>query len=413
LTPIQLLIRFLYEILMFMNTTESLPESAVTTSPHPPAGTAEPENGGANLGRWALMLCFILGLALVVGLVPRLRHRHVLARETQELAVSTVNVVSPARGKASATLSLSAEVKPVVEAPIYARASGYLKQWKVDIGATVEAGQLLADIDAPELNQQIAGAKADLAQAQAALALARITAARWAELLKTSSVSEQEAAEKQADLALKTATVDAASANVRRLQELESFTHVIAPFAGTITARTSDLGDLISPGKELFRLADTHVLRVFVRVPQPATPGISVGVDAAMAVPELPSRKFAAKVVRTAGAIDPISRTLLTELEVDNSKHELLAGSYAEVSFADVNPDMALVLPSNTLLFRSEGTQVGVVGADGKVELRNVILGRDLGRTLEIVSGIKSTDRVIINPSDSLVSGTTVRISGG
>jgi RND family efflux transporter MFP subunit len=362
--------------------------------------------------KWAFLAVFLLAIAFCAGLLPRLRHSKSLIAETRELAISTVSVTTPTHGSAPATLSLPAEVKAFVEAPIYARASGYLKQWKVDIGATVQAGQLLADIDAPELNQQLVGAKAELAQADAALELARITDARWAELLKTSSVSEQEAAEKHADLALKTANRDAAAANVHRLQDLESFTHVLAPFAGTVTVRSSDVGDLISSGKELFRLADTHTLRVFVRVPQPATPGIAVGVDAEMRVPEVPSRKFNAKVVRTAGAIDPVSRTLLTELEVDNSKHELLAGSFAEVSFADVSPEMAMVLPSNTLLFRSEGTQVGIVGQDGKVELRKVTLGRDLGRTIEIVSGLKSNERVIINPADSLVSGATVRIAG-
>ena len=365
-----------------------------------------------RLGRWALLVVLLLIVAFCAGLFPRLSHRKALSAETRDLGISTVSVVTASRGTASSTLSLPAELKAVVEAPIYARASGYLKHWKVDIGATVEAGQLLAEIDAPELNQQLAGAKADLAQSEAALELARITAARWAELLKTSSVSEQEAAEKHADLALKTANRDAVAANVHRLQDLEDFTHVSAPFAGTIITRSSDVGDLITPGKELFRLADTHIIRVFVRVPQPATPGISVGVNAEMKVAELPSRKFTAKVVRTAGAIDSVTRTLLTELEVDNSKHELLAGSYAEVSFADVNPDMAMVLPSNTLLFRSEGTQIGIVGPDGKVELRKVILGRDFGRMIEIVSGLKTNDRVIINPADSLVSGATVRVSG-
>jgi RND family efflux transporter MFP subunit len=313
---------------------------------------------------------FILVLGLLAGLIPRLRHQQTLVKETREMAISTVNVVAPVPGKATSALNLSAEIRPIVEAPIYARASGYIKQWKVDIGSKVEAGQLLAIIDAPELDQELTGAKAELARAEAALAQAKVTATRWSELLKTSSVSEQEAAEKQADLALKTANVDAATANVRRLENLQNFTQIKAPFDGNIISRGIDTGDLISPGKELFRLADMRVLRVFVRVPQPATPGIAVGIDAEMTMPELPNRKFTAKVVRTAGAIDPNSRTLLTELEVDNSRNELLAGSYAQVSFADIKQNLALVLPSNTLLFRSEGTQVGVVGQDGKVELR-------------------------------------------
>lgn len=397
-----------------MDSTEPIQTSTL----HPPAKSPPPRGDGevnqesqSKLGSWAIVIGFLLLLGLLAGLVPRMRHHKTLVKETREMAVSTVNVILPVPGKATSALNLSAEIRPVVEAPIYARASGYIKQWKVDIGSKVEAGQLLAIIDAPELDQELTGAKAELARTEAALALSKVTATRWAELLKTSSVSEQEAAEKQADLALKTANVDAATANVRRLENLQNFTQVKAPFAGNLISRSIDTGDLISPGKELFRLADMHVLRVFVRVPQPATPGITVGVDAEMTMPELPNRKFAAKVVRTAGAIDPNSRTLLTELEVDNSKNELLAGSYAQVSFDDLKQNLAMVLPSNTLLFRSEGTQVGVVGQDGKVELRKVVLGRDFGHTLEIVSGITGTDRVIINPADSLVSGTVVRIA--
>src|SRR5581483_4635235 len=267
-----------------------------------------------------------------------------------------------------------------------------------------------ADVDAPELDQELTGARAGLAQAEAALALARTTAVRWAELLKTSSVSDQENAEKQADLALKEANVDAAKANMHRLEDLQSFTHVTAPFAGIITARDIDVGDLITSGKELFRMAQTRTLRVFVRVPQSATAGIGVGVDAEMTVPEMPGRKFTAKVVRTAGAIDVASRTLLTELEVDNSKDELLAGSYAQVSFGEMKQAPALVLPSNTLIFRAEGLQVGVVAEDGKVELKKVTLGRDFGKTVEILAGISAADRVVLNPSDSLISGTMVSV---
>jgi membrane fusion protein, multidrug efflux system len=377
----------------------------------PHSAPKNPPAAQPRLGRWALLIVIVLVIAVIAGLVPRWRHRQALVTETRELAVLTVNVTHPVPGTAGSSMTLPAEVKPVVEAPIYARASGFLKQWKVDIGAKVEAGQLLADIDAPELDQQLTGSKAELAQAEAALALAKITAARWAELLKTSSVSEQENAEKQADLALKVANVDAAQANVHRLEDLQNFTHVKAPFAGVITSRSIDVGDLISSGKELFRLADTRTLRVFVRVPQSATPGIAIGVGAEMTVPEMPARKFTAKVVRTAGAIDASSRTLLTELEVDNSNNELLSGSYAQVSFNALKQELALVLPSNTLLFRSEGTQVGVVGPDKKVELRHVMLGRDFGRTLEVVSGLKPTDQVIINPADSLVSGMEVRVA--
>jgi RND family efflux transporter MFP subunit len=322
-----------------------------------------------------------------------------------------VNVISPVPGKATAALTLPAEVKAFVEAPIYARANGYVTNWYADIGAQVKAGEQLADIDTPELDQQLSGARADLAQSEAALALAKITADRWAELLKTSSVSEQENAEKQADLKLKIANVDAAKANVHRLEDLQSFTRVTAPFAGTVTIRNIDVGDLISSGKELFRLADTSKLRVFVRVPQSATPSITTGVDAVLTVPEMPARKFLAKVVRTAGAIETGSRTLLVELQMDNTRSEILPGSYAQVSFGELKQDPALVLPSTTLLFRGEGTQVGVVDANGRVELRDITLGRDFGRTVEIVAGIKAGDQVINNPSDSLMTGNIVRIA--
>jgi RND family efflux transporter MFP subunit len=365
----------------------------------------------AKLGRWAVLIVVLVIVGTIAGLLPRLKQRHDLVQENRDLAISTVKVVSPAPGKATFSLTLPAEVKPVVEAPIYARASGYLKKWHMDIGAQVEAGKLLAEIDTPELNEQLSGARAEVVQAEAALALSKVTADRWAELLKTSSVSEQEHAEKQADLKLKAANVDAAKANEHRLEDLEAYTRVTAPFAGIITARDIDQGDLISSGKELFRLADIRKLRVYVRVPQSATPDVAVGLRAVLTVPELPAVPFVAKVVRTAGAIDATSRTLLVELEVDNSNNQILSGSYAQVSFTDLKQDPALVLASNTLLFRAEGPQVAVVGPDGRVQLRNIVIGRDFGRTLEILSGITATDRVIENPPDSIVSGALVRVA--
>lgn len=364
-----------------------------------------------RLGLWMVLVILLLVAGLIAGLVPRWMHRKELAKETVELSTPTVRVIHAQPGVATPSLILPAEVRPFIEAPIYARASGFLTKWNVDIGGHVEAGQLLAQIDTPELEQQLSAARADLIQAQAAESLAQITADRWATLLKTSSVSEQENAEKQADLKLKLAAVDTAKANVRRLEDLQSFTKVTAPFSGILTARLIDIGDLISSGKELFRLADTTKLRVFVRVPQTATPGIATGVDAVLMVPELPGRKFTAKVVRTSGAIDANSRTLLTELEVDNSKGEILSGSYAQVSFADIKQEPPLVLPSTALLFRAEGLQAGVVGPDGKVDLHNITIGRDFGRTVEVLTGVTARDNIINNPFDSLTSGMTVRIA--
>jgi len=369
-------------------------------------------SSAGKLRRAASVAVVLVVVATFAGLIPRWRQRAVLRAGTKELAIPTVSVICPTPGQTGTSLALPAEVRAYLEAPIYARASGYLKRWLVDIGAQVKEGDLLAEIDVPELNQELVQSRAQLAQAEAALALARTTAARWAELVKTASVSEQESAEKQADLQLKSATVDAARANVRRLEDLQSFESVRAPFAGTITARLTDVGQLITAGsgRELFRLAQTSTLRVYVRVPQTAARGIVPGQRAELTIPEIPGRVFPAEVVRTAGAMSSDSRTLLTELQVDNSKGEILAGTFAQVRFADIQPAPTLTLPSNTLLFRSEGPQVGVVGSDNQVQLRNVTLGRDFGPTLEILAGVAPADRVILNPSDSLVSGVAVRV---
>lgn len=370
-------------------------------------------NSGAKLRNAAIVALILVVIGAVVGLVPRWRQRTLLRAETRELAIPSVAVVCAEPAKASVGLNLPAEVKPFLDAPIYARSSGYLTNWFVDIGGLVKEGDPLAEIDAPELRQELVRSRAELVQAQAALALAKITADRWTELLKTASVSEQEAAEKKADFELKSANVAAAQANVRRLEELQSFSHVRAPFAGTITARGTDIGQLIvaGSGKELFHLTQTTTLRVFVHVPQMAAHSVMPGQMAELTVPELPGRVFSAKVVRTSGAMSADSRTLLAELQVDNSKNEILAGTYAQVRFPESNLDPALTLPSNTLIFRSEGTQVGVVGSYGKVELHKVTLGRDFGATVEILDGVTRQDKVILNPSDSLISGATVQVA--
>ena len=367
----------------------------------------------AKLRHAAVVAAVLVILGAAGGMWPRWRHRALLAAETRELAIQTVSVTCPVPGEAAAGLILPAEIKPLVDSPIYARASGYLKRWLVDIGAEVQAGDLLAEIDTPELNQELAQARAQLLQAEAALTLARTTAARWAELLKTASVSEQEAAEKAADLELKSATVEAGRANVQRLEELHAFQSVKAPFAGTITARRTDVGELITAGsaRELFRLAQTKTLRVSVRVPQSAARAIVLGQAAELVIPEIRGRVFPAKVARTSGAMSADSRTLLVELEVDNTDQAILTGTYAQVRFIDAKLDAALTLPSNTLLFRPEGPQVGVVGPDGKVEIRGVTLGRDFGPTTEILSGVVPADRVILNPPDSLVAGVAVRLA--
>ncbi len=381
--------------------------------PPPAAVSSAAANARLRYAAYVAAVLVIVGAA--AGLVPRWQRRVALRAETRELAVQTVSVACPVASQAAAALALPAEVKAFLDSPIYARVNGYLKRWLVDMGALVKEGELLAEIETPEVDQQLAQARAQLAEAQAALALARTTAARWAELLKTASVSEQDAAEKQADLELKTAGVQAAQANVRRLEETQAFRSVKAPFAGTITARNTDVGELIAAGngKELFRLAQTGTLRVYVRVPQTAAAAVAPGQKAEMFIAELPGRVFPAKVVRTSGAMSADSRTLLTELAVDNSRGEILAGCFAQVRFSETALAAVLALPANTVLFRSEGTQVGVVGADGKVALRNVTLGRDFGPTIEILEGVSAKDRVILNPADSLVSGTVVRVAEG
>jgi membrane fusion protein (multidrug efflux system) len=382
-------------------------------APAGPAPTSPPGRPPARFGRFALVAAALIVIGLLAGFLPRLHARHVLEAETRALAVSTVVVVSPAPGKSSLGVPLPAEIAAYVEAPIYARASGYLKRWLVDIGDHVEPGQLLAEIETPELDQQLAQSKAELAEDNAALDLAGITASRWTDLLKTASVSEQETAEKLADLKLKSAVVEAARANVERLEDLKGFARVTAPFAGTITERNTDVGQLITAGnsRELFRLAQTSPLRVYVRVPQSMSQAVKTGQKADLSLNELPGRKFEAKVVNTAGAMEPNSRTLLTELEVDNSRGEILAGSYAQVRFTDTVGAPALTLPANTLLFGSKGMQVGIVGDDGKVKMRTITLGRDFGQSVEVVEGVTANDRVILNPADSLTDGVAVHIA--
>jgi RND family efflux transporter MFP subunit len=386
-------------------------DSMKSTKAQEPA--MEPTRSPVKFSIAAAVIVVLIVIGVIAGLIPRSRHQTELGAEMLVLSIPTVSVVTPKPGESSTGMPLPAEIKPWVETPIYARANGYLKRRLVDIGARVEAGQLLAEIDTPELNQELERARAQQAQAEASLGLAKITSDRWAHLLKTASVSEQEAAEKQADFKLKTALADSARAEVRRLERLQSFSRVTAPFGGTITARNIDSGDLIvaAGGKELFHLAQTQKLWVYVQVPQVMARSIGLGQPAAMTLPELRSQAFTAKVIRTAGVIASDSRTLLVELEVDNAKDEILAGGYAQVRFLDAKMDATLTLPANTIMFRAVGPQIGVVQEDGKVELRTVKLGRDFGQTIEVLTGVSPNDRVIINPSESIASGAKVSIT--
>ncbi|MGD0252563.1 MAG: efflux RND transporter periplasmic adaptor subunit [Verrucomicrobiota bacterium] len=376
----------------------------------PPSSSAP---SPVRLRRIAEIVVVLIVIGLIIGLVPRWLSRHKLRAETRTDSVLTVNVISPTPSKPDLGTPLPAEVQAFIQASIHARASGYLKNWFVDIGDHVTNGQVLAEIDTPELDQQLAQTKAELDQAKAALDLAKTTADRWTELLKTASVSEQETAEKQADYILKQANVEAARANVQRLEDLKKFDRVTAPFDGTVTARNTDIGQLIAAdsGPELFRMAQTDPLRVYVRAPQPFVHAIMPGQKAELTFLELPSRIFEAKVTRTAGAVDPTSRTLQVELQVPNPRGEILAGSYAQVRFNEAAAANVLTLSGNALIFRSQGMQVALIGADNKVNLRSIKLGRDFGDTVEVLDGLKADDRVIDNPPDSIADGMTVQVA--
>jgi len=373
---------------------------------------AAPPRHSVPLRRIAVIIAVLIVIGAVAGFIPRLRQRNEAQGDVAALAATTVTVVSPEPGKASDGLVLPADVQPMLQASIFARVSGYLKKWNVDIGARVTAGQVLAEIDTPEIDRQLDQARAQLGVAQANLNLAKITDARWQMMLASKTVSKQEADEKSAAAKVDVANVEAAQANVRRLEETQGFQRVLAPFAGIITARNVDIGDLISNGgaRELFHIAQTEALRVYVRVPQTQAADIRTGQSAEVLIPELPNEPFPAKVVTTSEAMSATSRTLLTELQADNSKGRIRIGSYAQVRFASITAAPALTLPSSVLLFRAQGLQVGVVNAQGLVELRKVEVGRDFGQRVEILSGVTAADKVIATPFDSLVSGMTVRI---
>jgi RND family efflux transporter MFP subunit len=291
-------------------------------------------------------------------------------------------------------------VQAYIEAPIYARTSGYLKDWRTDIGTQVTKGQLLGEIETPEVDQQLSQAQADLATARANEALSNTTNTRWKGLLTTESVSKQDADEKAGDAAAKKAAADSAAANVARLRELESFKRVVAPFGGVITARNTDIGALInagqSTGTELFRIADMHKLRIYVQVPESYAAATHPGLDAELRFAEQPGKTFAAKTVRTSNALDPTLRTLQVELELD---FKLPASAES------------LRLPANTVLFRAAGLQVATVDGQKRVKLKSIVQGRDFGNTIEILSGLQPDEVVILNPPDSLTDGAAVRIA--
>jgi RND family efflux transporter MFP subunit len=362
-------------------------------------------------------LWVVVALALLLavwGILSRLSARNALDREAREAAIPTVLTTRPRSGPAADTLVLPGSVQAYYEAPIYARTSGYLKTWYTDIGAAVKKGQLLAEIEAPEVDQQLRQAEADLGTARANYELARTTNERWKGLLATESVSQQDADQRAGDAAAKAAAQASAAANLARLRELEAFKRVVAPFNGVVTQRNTDVGALINagqtPGSALFRVADTHRLRIYVQVPQPYAAQISTGMSAVLEFTDHPGQHYSATVTSTAHALDAVSRTLQVELQIDNSRGELLPGSYVQVTFTMPPSPGTLRVPVNTVIFRGKSPQVATVDEGHHVRLRDIAEGRDFGTEIEVLAGIGPNDTLVVNPPDSLADGAQVRI---
>lgn len=363
----------------------------------------------------AAMVLAIVGIAIHSGIHSRVLAEAKLTRETELSAVPSVDVVYPKLGSASQEIALPGNTQAYIDTPIYARTSGYLRKWYFDIGAHVRKGQLLAIIDAPELDQQLAQARAQLKNAQANLQLAQITAARWQHLLLTNSVSRQETDQAVSDLASKQALVASNEANVHRLEQLQSYERIVAPFDGVITQRNTDIGDLIqegenSPPRELFHMASISTLRVYIPVPEVYTDAVRTGEKVTLTLDEYPGQTFTGTLVRNSDAIDPATRTLNVEVDIANPDGKLRPGAYVFVHLTVPPVNGAVTVPSNTLLFRSEGLRVGVVH-DGRARLVPIAIGHDYGSSVEVVTGLRPSDAVIVDPSDSLEDGQAVQIS--
>jgi RND family efflux transporter MFP subunit len=360
----------------------------------------------------------VCAIALVgFGITSRYRSDHKLAAWTAEQAVPVVSIVKveKMKGDDGEALTLPGDLRAFNSAPIYPRTNGYVRKWLVDIGDNVRAGQLLGVIDAPEVDQQVAAARADVQTARANQALAKSTAARWSNMLAKDAVSRQEADEKAGDLAAKTAITNAGNANLLRLQALQGFTRLTAPFSGVVTTRSAQIGQLVSAGAggaaavPLFTISDVSRMRIYVRVPQTYSAQVREGMHATLMLPEYPGRKFDATLTRTAGAIDPQSGTVLVELQAPNGDRALKPGAYSQVIFPLNGASTSVTIPGSALMVSSDGTRVATLGPDNKANIKAVRLGRDMGSTVEVITGLSPTDRVIDNPPDSLQTGDTVR----
>jgi RND family efflux transporter MFP subunit len=380
----------------------------------------EPAPKQASAGVWIVVTIGIVFLIVVIvyGVIARSAAERRLERVTKANAIPTVSVTHPAVTGVSGEIALPGNTQAFIETPIYARTSGYLKEWFVDIGQHVTKGELMATIETPELDEQLQVAQANLKSAQADMALAKTTSDRYQNLLKSDSVSKQETDVAVSGAAAKQAAVDAAEANVRRLEQLQSFEKVYTPFSGIVTERNTDIGALIDSGsptasntaKELYRVAAIDKLRVYVAVPETYAPAIRDGDTAALTLDEYPGQQFIGKITRNSSAIDQASRTLNVEVDVDNKEGKLLPGAYVFVHFKIPEQVRMLSVPANALIFRAEGLQVGVV-RNGRVHLQPVTIGKDNGASLEIATGLTADDAVILDPSDSLAEGQQVQVS--
>src|ERR1700688_97386 len=400
-----------------MQTEQKTNQPAEESHHTPPQVTPPPELPAAPPRTAVIIVVLVvvvLALSGAASMFSRIRAGHALAKDTEIDSVATVVVVHPTAEKLDEELVLPGSLQAYEESPIYARTSGYLLRWFKDIGSKVSKGELLAQIDTPEVDQELGQTRATRQQIAAQLDLAKISAERWQNLRKTDSVSQQEADTQTSAYQQALANLAAADANVRRLEQLESFKRVYAPFSGVLVKRNVDPGALINAGSggvELFILAKVDPLRVFANVPQAYSPAMRAGMPAYVTLAELPEQKFSGTVARTADAIDPATRTLLTEVDVPNKDGRLLRGSFGEVHFSPKINAQKVTVPVNAMLFRREGPRLAVVGADNKVQLRPITIGRDYGAILEILGGVSLEDRVIINPADSLEDGQKVNVA--